>query len=111
MTTLYHLTARKNLRSILSEGFRDSAAGWRSRAGYAGVRFSERPAPSEIDGPFAAVEIEMILSDQELSEYEWVGGGDGRREFLIPAHRVNDHCLLHVISEAEVLALAARAAS
>ncbi|MGE0667974.1 MAG: hypothetical protein AB7O49_15565 [Sphingomonadales bacterium] len=106
MTTLYHLTARKNLRSILSEGFRDSAAGWRSRAGYAGVRFSDRPATDGIESPFAAVEIEMILSEQELSEFEWVGGSGGRREFLIPADRVNDHCLLHVISEAEVQALA-----
>ena len=104
MTTLYHLTARKNLRRILSEGFRDSAAGYRTRSGYAGVRFSDRPATDDMDGPFAAVEIEMILSEQELTEFEWVGG-NGRREFLIPAERVNDHCLLHVISEAEAHAL------
>ena len=109
MTTLYHLTARKNLRSILSEGFRDSAAGYRSRSGYSGVRFSDRPVADDMDGPFAAVEIEMILSEQELTEFEWVGAGGGRREFLIPADRVNDHCLLHVISEAEAHALASRA--
>lgn len=105
MTTLYHLTARKNLRSILSEGFRDNAVGWRSRAGHAGVRFADRPAAEAMDGSFAAVEVEMILSEQELAEFEWAGGGDGRREFLIPAHRVNDHCLLHVVSAAEAKAL------
>ncbi len=109
MTTLYHLTARKNLRRILSEGFRDSLAGHRTRSGYAGVRFSDRPVPDDVDGPFAAVEIEVMLSDQELSDFEWVGAGAGRREFLIPADRVNDHCLLHVISEAEAHALARRA--
>ncbi len=109
MTTLYHLTARKNLRRILSEGFRDNAAGYRTRSGHAGVRFFDRPATDDMDGPFAAVEIEVLLSEQELSEFEWVGGDAGRREFLIPADRVNDHCLLHVISEAEAHALAGRA--
>jgi hypothetical protein len=108
MTTLYHLTARKNLRNILSEGFRDSAAGYRSRSGYAGVWFSDRPAPETVDGSFAAVEVEVILSDKELDDFEWVRGNQGRREFLIPADRVNDHCLLHVISEAEARALADR---
>ncbi len=110
MTTLYHLTARKNLRRILSEGFRDSAAGHRTRSGYTGVRFSDRPAPDDMDEPFAAVEIEVLLSDQELDDFEWLGG-NGRREFLIPADRVNNHCLLHVISEAEAHALARTAAS
>lgn len=108
MTTLYHLTARKNLRRILSEGFRDSVASHRTRSGFAGVRFFDRPVTDGMDGPFAAVEIEVILSEQELNEFEWAGDG-GRREFLIPADRVNDHCLLHVISEAEAHALAGRA--
>ena len=106
MTTLYHLTARQNLRSILSEGFRNSVAGHRARSGYAGVWFSERPAPEKVDGPFAALEIEVMLSEQELDDFEWSGAPNGRREFLIPADRVNDHCLLHVISEAEARALA-----
>ncbi len=106
MTTLYHLTARKNLRSILAEGFRNSAAGQRSRAGYPGVWFSDRPAPEKVDGPFAAVEIEVMLSEAELEAFEWMAGPEGRRELLIPADRINDHCLLHVISEAEAHALA-----
>lgn len=106
MTTLYHLTARKNLRAILSEGFRNSAAGYRSRSGHAGVWFCNRPAPEKVDGPFAAVEIEVMLSEQELDDFEWIAGTDGRREFLIPADRINDHCLLHVISEAEAHKLA-----
>jgi len=109
MTTLYHLTARKNLRRILSEGFRDSVAGGRTRSGYAGVRFCDRPVTDDVDGPFAAVEIEVILSEQELRDFEGASAGASCREFFIPANRVNDHCLLHVISDAEFRALAVRA--
>jgi hypothetical protein len=109
MTTLYHLTARKNLRRILSEGFRDSVASGRTRSGYAGVRFCDRPVTDEMDGPFAAVEIEVILSEQELRDFEGAGAGASCREFFIPANRVNDHCLLHVVSDTEFHALAGRA--
>jgi hypothetical protein len=106
MTTLYHLTARRNLRRILSEGFRDGDAGRRTRSGRTGVWFSDRPRPELVERPFAAVEIELLLSEQELRDYEWSGGRDGSRSYLIPAERINDHCLLHVIGEAEALALA-----
>ncbi|MEN3977020.1 hypothetical protein [Emcibacter sp. SYSU 3D8] len=109
MATLYHLTARKNLRRILSEGFRNSATGHRSRSGNPGVRFSTWPLITQLDHSVAAVEIEVMLSEQELRDFEWTGRGDGRREFLIPADRVNDHCLLHVISEGEARTLADRA--
>lgn len=104
MTTLYHLTSRSNLRNILAEGFRDS--GYRSRAGHAGVRFCDRRGALSMTGALAAVEVEVLLSDEELSAFEWVDGTSGQREFVIPAKRVNDHCLLHVISEAEARALA-----
>ncbi|MBI1181016.1 MAG: hypothetical protein GC201_10690 [Alphaproteobacteria bacterium] len=106
MRTLYHLTPRNNLRAILSEGFRDRVMGYRARTQLRGVHFCERPAPNRMREPFAAVEVEVVLSEDELADFEWVSAEADCREFLIPAVRVNNHCLLHVISEAEAYAIA-----
>jgi hypothetical protein len=109
MHTLYHLTARNNLRSILSEGFRDRFAGRQRPSGRTGVRFSDGLILDRMSQPFAAVEVEVILSERELRQFEWREEGETSsvvREYLIPADMINDHCLLHVISEAEAYALA-----
>lgn len=84
---LYHHTTIENARTIIGEGFRDSAGFFLNTRTWTGVWFSSSPRGSEeVD---AVLTVRLDIDEQELSSWEWTGEGRDYREWLIPANIVN----------------------
>lgn len=84
---LYHETDRRNVASILSEGFRDGGP----FGDLYGVCVADRPPGFRAD--WVRLAIETDLSDEELEPYGWNKRAwlvNGYREWCVPAERLNE---------------------
>lgn len=84
---LYHQTSIENARTIIVEGFRDSAGFFLNTRTWTGVWFCSSPHGSEDGEVFLKVRLD--IDEQELASWEWTGEGRDYREWLIPASIVN----------------------
>jgi hypothetical protein len=87
VVVLYHRTSLEDARTILSEGFRDSAGFIFNTRSWTGVWFCSSPTGGENGDVVLAVKL--AIDDQELARWEWTGEGRDYREWLIPANVVN----------------------
>lgn len=84
---LYHRTSAENARSILSDGFQNSADYFLTARTWTGVWFCA--SPPENEGGEVVLAVTIDIDDQELARWEWSGEGREDREWLIPANIVN----------------------
>lgn len=94
---LYHRTSAESADAIVISGFKDSTDKYMSNEDQAGVWLSNTPLdPNEgtQDGPLLLVEL--ALSEQELTKYEWIQG-NSYREWLIPADLINSNSKVTMI--------------
>lgn len=101
---LYHRTTAENARLILSEGFQDSTEFFQNTPTWKGVWFSAEPRkePDEV-----VVKVELDLDEQELAQWEWSGEGRDYREWLIPAHIVNQRSTSKLVDHSDHSTVAA----
>jgi hypothetical protein len=91
---LFHLTAADAAHSILSSGFKDATKSYMTDQQHTGVWFSD--VPDLQHGPGVLLEVNFALSEEELTQYEWVEEGSHIREFLIPAAVVNAKAVVRI---------------
>jgi hypothetical protein len=84
---LYHRTSVENARTILSEGFHDSAGFIGNTRTWTGVWFSSSPSGGENEE--VVLVVRLNLDERELAKWEWTGEGRPFNEWLIPANIVN----------------------
>ena len=95
---LFHLTSADAARSILRSGFKDGTESYMTDQQHTGVWFSDIPDPQH--GPGVLLEVDFALTEQELTQYEWVEEGSHIREFLIPAAVVNSKAVARIAGHA-----------
>ena len=95
---LYHRTTKDAAHSIRENGFRDATGAYLTKHTYTGVWFADVPL-DENEGADGSVllEVDLNVTDKEVSEYEWVEQGKPYREWLIPAEFVNARGQVRVV--------------
>ena len=88
---LFHRTTLTAAKEIVRSGFRDGSGIFLTdNANYTGVWLSDRPLDSN-EGADGDALLEVIFdSSHGLEEFEWIEEGKGYREWLVPAHIVNE---------------------
>jgi hypothetical protein len=96
---LYHATSLKAAESILKEGFRDGTGTYLTQQAWSGVGLSDVPLDESVITKCGEtlLEVDIELSELELSEYDWPEEGKPYREFLIPASVVNSRGRIRVV--------------
>ena len=87
---LFHRTSNDKAQTILAQGFRDGVGAYLTLGRWRGVWLSSIPL-DENEGAEGdtLLKIDFGISDEELTQWEWVEDGKSYREFLIPADVVN----------------------
>jgi len=85
----YHRTSQENAQSILKNGFRDGTGRYLTDRIWKGVWVSNRPLdPNE--GAEGAALLEIRIPESEMTPFEWAEEKKPYREFLVPAHVLNE---------------------
>jgi hypothetical protein len=102
---LYHRTSTEIARTIIAEGFRDSAEFFENTRTWTGVWFSSSPHTAD-DGE-VALRVRLDIEEQELASWEWTGEGRDYREWLIPANIVNQRGKIEGLEDSDHSTVAA----
>lgn len=88
MITLYHVTSRRNARSILRRGFKNRKGHFLTERVHRGVWLSDRPlldCNEGISDGSVVLQVTLKVRRGELANYEWIEQGKPYREWLLPA--------------------------
>jgi hypothetical protein len=88
MIALYHRTRADIARSILATGFQDGDGYYMTNNHHGGVWFSDSPLGPE-EGAYGDTMLFIRVHENEIVRFEWTDQEKPYREWLIPAHVVN----------------------
>ena len=89
-----------NANAILASGFKDGTGNYLTTSEYSGGWLSNVPLDAN-EGTFGEtlLLVELEISEEELSQYEWIEEGKGYREWLIPAALINTKGKVRIVEE------------
>src|SRR5260370_38352486 len=87
---LYHRTTRGAAAALLRDGFRGGRGSYLTAQDHVGVWVSDQPL-DENEGAHGRALLALEIPEAIVAPYEWVEGGRGFREFLVPAQVVNGY--------------------
>ncbi len=90
MMILYHRTTSDAAERILATGFRDNTDPYMTTKEWTGVWLSDVPLDAN-EGAWGDVllKITLSLSEEDISQYEWIEEQKGCREWLVPSEVIN----------------------
>jgi len=101
MLVLFHRTTADAAREILTGGFRDSTNKYLTDENYTGIWLSDKPLDIN-DGAIGDVLLQItfsFLTEHDLANFEWFEEGRSHREWLLPAHLVNENATIGLAKE------------
>ena len=104
----YHRTTAENARSIMENGFMNSAGYFLGNRTWTGVRLSARPLAADdcTDGDVTLM-IKLDMAEHQLARWEWTKEGRTYREWVIPAPLVNSCMTVEMVDELDLSPVAA----
>lgn len=99
---LFHRTTAENARRILAAGFRDRAGTYMTDQMWSGVWVSNVPLDAN-EGMRGDALLRVCLDPSvNIGDFEWIEEGRLYREWLVPAHLLNEGGTVEQVDEDEV---------
>jgi hypothetical protein len=97
---LYHRTSAADAIRIIEEGFGDASDAYMTTRKHVGVWLSDRPL-DENEGAIGdtLLQVDLLLTEHAIAEYEWSEEGKPYREWLMPAELINGNARVAIATE------------